>query len=237
MTLRSRVVLAWWVAALVTLGCVGTPLPEPPNLASDLLAVEPMRCNEPCPDGGSYRIFGGPGTVTPGASVIITELDTGDAPNVAPPTPDGAFDITIRTVAGGELRIEADRDGLRSPPFYMVADPVATVPVPAPRPLADCFVVTPLERDVAISTTTTVVIDNRCAEALTILRTAFRADPTAWRVIAGEVIAGTPLLLDPGATHELEISPAGVLDEDLLLIEASTATVTFDRRVVRMLTH
>jgi hypothetical protein len=214
------------IASVLPGGCIGTPLPEPPNFSPQTgLGVDPMRAG--CLDCDHFflRIFGAPGTVSPDATLIVTRIDRDLPPSLHAPAADGSFDLTLMLSPYEELRLEAERDGLRSPPFDLLADPDSLTPLSPLRPLADCFLVSPLEVVSAPLGTTTLAIENRCASPLTIGRASFRSASSAWSTDAGAV----PFVIEAGARRELVVTAPPSPSEDLLLFESSTP---FDRRIV-----
>jgi hypothetical protein len=96
------------IASVLPGGCIGTPLPEPPNFSPQTgLGVDPMRAG--CLDCDHFflRIFGAPGTVSPDATLIVTRIDRDLPPSLHAPAADGSFDLTLMLSPYEELRLEA----------------------------------------------------------------------------------------------------------------------------------
>lgn len=215
------------VLALPVTGCVGSPLPEPPTLSPESIAVDPRDCIS-C-DHAVFDLRGLPGAVTPGADVVLTVLDRTEPPLVRRAESDGSFFANVTVFPGDEIRIQARLDGRYSMPVDIVATPDATELRLAMRPLAGCFVVTPTEeRVLAPGESTSALVENRCTSPITLSRASARTSEL------GVVVEGleTPLELGVGVSRAVRIlvPDTAVAGEELVLFE--TDAPARDRRTV-----
>ncbi|WP_437760908.1 hypothetical protein [Sorangium sp. So ce1389] len=223
-----------WLAVLLVAcvaGCGVNPIPEPPA-APELGEVTGDVCMV-C-DTGQVDLAGGPGSATNADAVWAVNLDGTAPPTVAEVGADGSFVLSLDVRLGDEVRVQARRGEHRSAPAdLVVADGVLK---PAPRPLADCFLVEPeLELpDTAIGEVSTVALrlEHSCADPLAIDAIALRAPADDLALQGGPA----PVVIAPGEPLDVrvELRPrAAGPREEVLLIEASSPAAT--RRAVTLL--
>lgn len=212
-----------WRRALLCLSfalsaCVVSPQPSPPEL-------------EPLLGDGIDLIDGGtedlsdlmgfeaePGSVIPATgSVIVTNLDTDDAPSTSVVRDDGSFSIALRAVPGDTIRFQVDQDGARSEPVDIAVDDVGqTSAVSEDAP--SCLVIDPA-RFVALpgsGAARSIVISNDCTEAVRI------ASPRLRRGRGPFTFSPTqPILIEAGDVAFVTVRVAGTADEseDVLLLD------------------
>jgi hypothetical protein len=220
-----------FIVALLT-GCGVNPLPVPPGpepeLGGDISGSTCLACD------GTIRIAGEAGSAKNADAVWIVNLDGQAAPALVPVADDGSFEAMIAASPGDEVRLQARRDELRSEPLDLAVS-IDAVLAPAPRPLADCFVVAPeleLEDAAAGATSSaTLALSHDCDTALTIESIALRAPAPPFEVTA----PAAPFDLAPGetVTVTIRLSPdtAGLVEE-VLLIEVASSEM--DRRPVTL---
>ncbi|UJR84540.1 hypothetical protein [Sandaracinus amylolyticus] len=219
------------LALLAFAGCVGTPQPDPPNLAPERLRVMGGE------RGGSFLLIGdrGAAIATPPAEVLVANLDVpSTVVRIAPVADDGSFSLDLTTAAVDELRIWVrGADGERSAPVDVLADAISIAP--AVRALT-CLRVEPrdlvvLGSGVGSEARDTITLLNDCTEDVTIESVVLRAP------IAGVAIEPAPTRVAAGASATIELRftpdesvPAGPV-EDVLLVTVAGATER-DRRAV-----
>lgn len=122
--------------------CVVSPQPSPPNLSAGNVTTDDQTGD--IIDG--TRVRGLPGAVDPAEGVVVgTNLDDATrAPVAEPVREDGSFEVIIPGSRAGELRVQARNGSARSTPVDFVLDMDNAVSLSDPRPLADCFLVTPV---------------------------------------------------------------------------------------------
>jgi len=211
---RAAVIRAWLIGVFGVLGCEGSPQPDPPNFDVSQVRIVPKTSS-------SYPLFGLAGTISPPeGDVWLWDLDEASAPTVAPVQGDGSFGpIQIRP-ATTELRIQLRSGEMRSSPLdvVVVGDRLGL----ASRALSDCLSI-PLE--VAIGGThADIVVDNRCADMITIDALTLRQGVAALRVsgpaapfsVAANSSQSVGVELDPG------VPPP---HEDILFVHVSAPVV------------
>jgi hypothetical protein len=217
--LRCSLPLAVLVAACGVSPQPSPPISDPPELDGGLVSIGVS------PEGvtDSVSIYGGPGTVDPPEGVVvITNLETDDAPSIAPVQPDGSFEILLNGATSDILRLQVDADAGRSEPVDLRITGVDTGVEPAPIDF-DCLVLEPAlwlpldgEGDVR-----SIVLENGCADAITI------AAPRLRRGQAGFTFSPTaPLDLAAGASVTITVRAAAAQaeDEDVLFFEIVSPT-------------
>ncbi|AKF03076.1 hypothetical protein [Sandaracinus amylolyticus] len=219
------------VALLALAGCVGTPQPDPPNLAPERLRVMGGE------RGGSFLLIGDPGAAIASApaEVLVANLDAPAMPvRIAPVAADGSFSIELTTLAIDELRIWVrGADGERSAPVDVLADPLGLAP--AVRALL-CLRVEPhdlvvLGTGAGSGAREVITLVNECDEDVTVESVALRAP------VSGVEIEAAPTSVAAGASAAIELrflpdesAPAGLV-EDVLLVTVAGDTER-DRRAV-----
>ena len=200
----------------VGFGCVGSPQPIPPTFNPDSIQIE-----SPVADVATeivelppLTVVGGPGSVAPAVGVVVaTPLDSTLDLLTEPVREDGSFSIMV---SARQVRLQVRDGAARSEPMDLELNDTGLTPF-SPQP---CVEISPhLEHDFGVITrgtdaTTTVTIDNRCDEELTLnvaLRTADRDQHQPFAIPAtppSSVPAGAsvsfPLSATPGQTGSFE---------------------------------
>jgi hypothetical protein len=224
MLLRMLTVLA---LVLGLPACLGTPQPDPPN-------IDPSHLFGYGTDGPpTVLIQGEAGAVQPADVVLrIWSLDREEPAVDVTPAADGSFSVEVPGEIGGEFRLQALQDEVRSLPVDVVVDGVDRVSL-APRPLADCLTASPeWETTIGPSGQTTIRLRNRCAEPVILSQIAIRTPVAAFAVVS-------PTTLEPlPAGEELPIVveyvyAVGVPQEEILLIDVSAPVR--DRRPITLI--
>lgn len=207
-------------SALALSGCAVSPQPSPPGGSLELSLVSPGLTPEAAFDGVVFR--GAPGAVTPaGGVVLITNLDTADAPSVAPVNEDGSFEIAVPGSLADVFRVQLKDGDRRSEPLDLRVDGESfAIAVPT---LDDCLFIDPaswIALDGA-GDAQSLVLENNCAEPVSFLAPRLR------RGLAGFGTTPTSsFVLEPGATSTLTVRSNGPSSEseDVLLLEADLTT-------------
>ncbi len=219
------------VLAAFAAGCTVSPQPsppwEPPPDPIDPPAFDDDRVGlGVSPEGEGLlqtlvTIVGGPGTVDPPDGVVIlTNLETDDAPSIAAVTPDGGFEIVIAAQPGNVIRFQARTDEARSEPVDLLLDGASFVPAMTDF---NCLVIEPaiwLELD-GEGDARSLVFRNDCQEPLTFVAPRLR------RGNAGLTFSPTaPFSLDPGVSSTLTVHAVSgdTEDEDVLYLEIDSPT-------------
>ncbi|MDI3284328.1 hypothetical protein [Polyangium sp. 15x6] len=223
----GRVLLRLLAASLALGACIVSPQPTPPEeptLLADLVST-----GGPMDMATTKRFVGEPGAVTPPrGNVVVTNLDTTDAPGVATVAADGSFDITVDGTEMHEFRVEiVGPDGLRSKPLDLVLNAAGSAYEPGPRPLAECLVLDPafsLSFDGA-GDTRSLVVRNDCPDELSFLaprlrrgQAAYGFDPTA------------PFVLAPGGAQTITVDVGSQANEQVDVLFVETTGAVRDRR-------
>ncbi len=194
--------------------CVGTAVPQPPNLEP----VDLARVDGAAPEtvGGVLELFGGPGAAPADTEVWLWDLASNLPPQIAPVGADGSFAFAVR--AAGALRLQVrDADGSRSPPVDVGVEGVAVLPLARPACLA-------VERELFLgaSREASLVVVNGCDGAVTI---------GASRLRAGDAFdlqrpADSSLPVAGEATFEVS-APGDEPTEEILLVELTLDATTY----------
>jgi hypothetical protein len=198
--LRSAVVVA--LIALLAGSCVGSSVPQPPNLDP----VRPGLVSEQDEEAGGLE--GAPGAAPPNAEVWGWDLDAAHPPSVVLSDARGAFMLTVPSVVAEELRLQVRRDGERSLPVDIVPRFGGSAPVERPA----CFQV-PLELELDAGGSAVLELRNECG---------VEANLTAVRLrIGGAFVVQPPpdLRLPSGGTLPIVIDAPAAPDEDIVLVE------------------
>jgi hypothetical protein len=219
---HHRSLLALVVAGFVlaSSGCAVSPQPSPPGSSLEVALVTPGLTPEAAFEGVVFR--GAPGAVTPAVGVVvITNLDTSDAPSLAPVSADGSFEVAVSGSLSDVYRLQVKAGSQRSEPRDLRVDGTSfALAVPA---LDDCFFIDPttwLALDGA-GDARSLVLENACAEPVGFLAPRLR------RGLAGFGLTPTSsFVLAPGASTTITIrsNGPGSESEDVLLLEADLTT-------------
>lgn len=201
-------------------GCAVSPQPSPPGSNLEVALVAPGLTPEAAFEGVVFR--GAPGAVSPARGVVlVTNLDTADAPSVAPVSSDGSFELAVSGSLSDLFRVQL-RDGAeRSEPVDLRVDG-ASFAIAAPA-LDDCFFIDPatwIALDGA-GDARSLVLENACAQPVSFLAPRLR------RGLAG--FGATPtssFVIAPGASTTITVRSNGPASEseDVLLLEADLTT-------------
>lgn len=180
-----------------------TPLPEPPAVDGERIHLPEL---SPA-SSGRITIVGDPRSVSPGATVRVTNLETTDEPFVAAVESDGSFAIDVEAEPGDELRLDAvNREGRSEESFdYLVADPL----LPSPR--HDCLALVPnfVVAFAGSSDSRDLLIQNFCDSA------AIIDDARARRQLPEFTLSTElPLTVEPGGRARIELNFAATSDEE-----------------------
>lgn len=219
--LLSRLRLALLLVALPACGV--SPQPSPPNLDVDAVAEPPT---------GGVGLPAFTGLVDPPEGVVVvTHLDGTEPPVAEPVRDDGTFSVTAIGPIGNEHRVQARAGAARSVPVDLVGEGEPATLSPAPRPLADCFVVSPAFEvdfgDVPVGgrAERRVSITNDCGAPLTLMTPRLRIASPAFEVL------DAPTEIPDGEAVELVLAAtpteAGPV-EAVVFLESSSPTP--DRR-------
>lgn len=207
-------------AVLASSGCAVSPQPSPPGGSLEVALISPGLTPEAAFDGVVFR--GAPGAVSPaGGVVLITNLDTSDAPSVAPVNDDGSFEIAVPGSLSDVFRLQLKDGQRRSEPVDLRVDG-ASFAIALPT-LDDCLFIDPAAW-VALDgagDARSLVLENSCAEPVSFLAPRLR------RGLAGFGTTPTAsFVLEPGASTTLTVRANGPASEaeDVLLLEADLTT-------------
>ncbi len=201
----------WTILALALVGCVATPLPEPPNL--DRVSF--------VDNGGDLGVVGEAGAATPGSNVFLANLDDPEGMSVVTPADaEGAFNGTVAGMPGDVVQIQVrPADGPRLP----AVDVDTGTGEPTIDTLGDCLSGDgPVDFGAAriddVPIVRTVTLQNDCADPVSL--TARVRAPGAFRIDAG-----AELSIPVGGAQTIELSyvatAIGPQDNHLLLQVAS----------------
>jgi hypothetical protein len=207
-------VFGLWVAAA---GCVVSPQPSPPDftLEGDHIGLLPGADLV----GTLVDFSAGPGAVRPAAGVVVvTNLDTHDAPSFAQVQPDGSFEIGVPGLSGQSFRFQAKNGSVRSEPFDVVVASSGEG-VTALDASASCLAIDPAlwaALDGA-GDARSLVIRNTCTGTIAL------AAPHLRRGLAGFSFSPTaPFTLAAGATTTVTVHAAdGAEVEDVLYLDVT----------------
>lgn len=193
------------IAGLVTslVGCVGTSVPQPPNLQPvdvDLVDWTTQEATGP-------RLFGEAGAAPPGAEVWLWDLESAEPPVVVLAAADGSFGAPLPAMLGEvRLQVRVGRD--RSIP---VDAQVTETVEPSRRPAC---VGVPLEIDLGEARAAAFLLEHDCVSESQLDRVELRmSNPSL------TVNATAPALLPSGARLEVSVSAAGIAtEEDIVFV-------------------
>ena len=208
--------------ALLALGCVGVPQPEPPSL--DPVGVTPI----PRGRNTAFAYAVAPGSIEPARGQLwVVGLDDVTDPLLLPVLDDGS--VAEFEVSSSVIRVQARNGDERADPwdFARVADE-ATLLAPANPCAAIDLELEVGSVQVGREVTATVAIVNDCAEAVVLGAAAMRR-PSDLRIDAA------PSRVEPGsrALFTVALTPSAVgLREEVLLIPIESPTP--ERRAVTL---
>ncbi|MGE0785406.1 MAG: hypothetical protein AB7S26_06950 [Sandaracinaceae bacterium] len=205
---------ALWVLAWLAAGCVGTAVPQPPNLEPidpDLIIGLQSETT-----GGPLSMTGQPGAAAPNADLYIWDLGSPTPPTITPTLPDGSFSISIPGPLGA-LRLQARTMEDRSDPIDVATGSEGSLPVARPACAR-------LDRELLLGERDSAVLAfvNDCA-------TEVRVSEPRSRAGVPFVIEGAPTEpLAPGARAEMTVeAPSDRPSEDILLFEVTVDRTTY----------
>lgn len=233
MWVAEGVLVRRWAQLLLLLAasaCSVNPVPEPPARPPGITGtIEVDRCTE-C--DGKIFLHGATENAT---EIWAVNLDSSEPPSVVNVAADGTFSVAIGALSGHELRLQARSQSARSEPVdFLVPDSGALVP--ALRPLGGCLTAV-LELDfgevdlLAPGASRSVIVDNACADAVTLSSIGLRVPTPAFAVDAPVA----PFVIPAGESVSLGVvfdPETSGLSEEILLIEISNPSV--DRRPVTL---
>jgi hypothetical protein len=222
--LRSTLCLL--AAGAVALGCVVSPQPSPPEaqLSGSLIGLAPAESLV----AKVIAFEGGPGAVKPPrGEVLVTNLDSADAPSRADVQPDGSFLIGVPGVVGQRFRFQVKDGDTRSQPFDLALDATGTT-ADAIAVQPACLTVDP-PRWAALDgagAERALTLHNDCTSAVSL------AVPHLRRGLAGfTVFPASALTLAAGEKRALTVRAGdGAEVEDVLLLDV-TAPAAAQRAV------
>jgi hypothetical protein len=213
--------LAWLVLVLAG-GCTGSSVPQPPNLDP----IDPrLVSGDPSESTGDVELIGSSGAAPALAEVWAWDLDSGAPPSVASTDEGGAFAIVLPP-GTRRARLQARRDGSRSPPGD-VSLGVPTTPIVHPT----CFAV-PLEIDLGAGRSAEVAIENRCATEVVVARFELRyGEPDI--VIEGPASATVP----SGSAIAIDVRALGAATIEDILFVFATVEGSEHRYAISLVVH
>lgn len=208
-------------AGALALGCVVSPQPSPPEaqLSGSLIGLAPAESLV----ADVIAFEGGPGAVKPAHGVVlVTNLDSDDAPSQTDVQPDGSFLIGVPGVVGQRFRFQIKDGDTRSQPFDLGLDSTGTT-ADAIVAQPSCFTVDPARwaaLDGAFGERA-LTLHNGCAGAVSI------AVPHLRRGLAGfTVFPAAALTLAAGEDRALTVRAGdGAEVEDVLYLDVTAPTV------------
>lgn len=220
--MAPRLALLLGFLAAVAAGCVVSPQPSPPDLVldDDRIGLHPGM-------GLVSKVIdfeGAPGTVHPAEGiVVITNLDTTEAPSFAKVQPDGSFTIAVPGVAGQTFRFQAKNGSVRSQPADFVVNTGGEAIDTAVEGPA-CLAFDPA-RWIAldgVSDARSIVIRNQCSGAVSL------GAPHLRRGLAGfSFTPTTPVTIAAGSVATLTVkAAAGAETEDVLLLDVTAPALS-----------
>jgi len=214
--------LACLLAALVVVvGCGISPKPEPPSVDPTPPVLDPSQvvATEPTDGPPEPTIVGGPGAVNPAVGLVrATRLNDTSDPVDATILEDGSFELWLDLFPGDEVRLQILGEETRSEPFDFIVGAGASSPLPAPRPLGDCFTLSP-RASLDLARGHVVHVANQCAFDVTIESPQLRRPTPGWSAGADR---NWPVTLAPGSDFDLVVvAPAGV-GEEVVFVQASS---------------
>jgi hypothetical protein len=203
--------------AAVAAGCVVSPQPSPPDLVldDDRIGLHPS----PALVTTVINFEAAPGAVHPAEGVVVvTNLDTTEAPSFAKVQPDGSFAIAVPGQAGQTFRFQAKSGDVRSQPAdFVVGTGGEAIDKAVEGPA--CLALDPA-RWIAlggISAARSIVIHNQCSDAVSL------GAPHLRRGLAGfSFTPTTPVTIAAGGVATLTVKAgAGAETEDVLLLDVT----------------
>ena len=209
------------LAPLFVVGCIATPIPEPPNIDPpnpDAMTGQVLSSVE----GKDILFTGHAGAATADTDLWAVNLNRSDPPELVEVWEDGSFEVTLPGDAGDELRLQLRRDEARSAPIDVIARDLET-PVPVTRD--ECLVLDPsLELGFGAvyidgNAPGSITVRNNCTEEVVVTDLGMRID-------TGDFIidSSPPISIDSGSSGTVEVSftPTGTgLIEELLFVYAT----------------
>lgn len=195
-------------------GCVGTAVPQPPNLDP----VDPDLIVGMIPEmaGAPLDLVGQAGAAAAGAELWIWDLGAATPPAVFPIEADGSFSISL-PAPRGPLRMQARDGDSRSPPLDVVASPGGTLELARPA----CLLVG-RELFLTEARTAELPIVNDCDSDAILGATRMRAGE------AFTIERPAELTLPPSSQAELRLAaPGDAAAEEILLIELELDRTTY----------
>ena len=196
-----------WAWALLLTACVGSTLPQPPNLAP----VDPSRIWTTNEERKALQIVGLPGAAAPNLDVWGWDLETADAPVVTRSEADGSFALGLPST--GRVRLQLRRGAEVSEPL----DLWDLSPVDYP----ECIRL-PRLLSLGSAREGEIVLRNDCAETL-------RLETITLRFGEPDILPPpvTRAALDPGAEMVLRFRVRGEASvEDIAFAELLLGTET-----------
>lgn len=217
MATRFLSTLCLGLLSALAASCVVSPQPSPPDVIFDgdrlglTAAVELV--------SSAVGFEAQPGTVTPAeGEVLVTNLDTDDAPSTVKVRPDGSFTLAVPGIDGQTFRFQAKNGSARSEPFD-VAVSLSGQGLSAAQVNPACLVLEPA-RWVALEglgDARSIVLRNQCTGALS------TKAPRLRRGLAGFSFSPTPpIQLGPGEQTTLTVRAGeGPEVEDVMLLDVT----------------
>ncbi|MDC3957415.1 hypothetical protein [Polyangium jinanense] len=225
--ISGRVLLRLVAASLALGACIVSPQPTPPE--EPTLDAELISPGGPMDVSTHVRFLGEPGAVTPPeGNVVVTNLDTADAPLAAKVAADGSFEIIVPGISTDEFRVEiVGPGGGRSKPVDLVLSAGSATFEPGPRPLAECLL---LEPSLSVSfdgagDTKNLVVRNECPDELSFLAPRLRRGNAAFGFSNA-----APFLLAPGGAATITVDVGAQADEQVDVLFVETTGAIRDRR-------
>ncbi|MGE0791918.1 MAG: hypothetical protein AB7S26_39960 [Sandaracinaceae bacterium] len=198
------------LVALLSAGCVGTAVPQPPGLDP----IDPSQVSSHTMID-SPTVEGGPGAATPlaGAEVWIWNLERSTGPGRGPIATDGSFTISFDHLAGDQLRLQVRTADDRSPPIDVLAPDGPVTPIEHPACL-----VAPVELDLGDARAADLSLENDgCPGAIELDAVDLRVGEAAL-TISGTTRASIP----DGSRVDVHLSASGNgAVEDILFLHVT----------------
>ena len=215
-----------WIGLALVVGCVGTPVPQPPAHQPP----DPAAVRSETSSTGAPEVIGEAGAAEPGTTLWAVALDQTTDPVTSTVEADGSFRTGLFVPDGEEVRLQVRSDAGRSRPVDLRV-PIAGEIV---RPTEGCLLLAPeLELDptpVGEPATGAITVENACAAPARIAAASLRRPAPEW------AIGRAPFDLAPGETVELAVrlipDAPGAFEAILFLQVEAPST---DRRPVTLL--
>jgi hypothetical protein len=228
-----RSAFALLAAGALALGCVVSPQPSPPEavLSGSLIGLAPAESLV----AKVVAFEGKAGAVKPARGlVLVTNLDSADAPSQTDVQPDGSFLLGVPGVVGQRFRFQVKDGDTRSEPFDVQLDATGTS-ADALTAAAVCFTVTPSRwaaLDVA-GAERALTLHNGCAAQVTLAVPRLRrglAGFTVFPASAFAIAAGDDASLTVRAGDGAEVEDVLYLDVTGPLATQRAVTLTVPDR-------